>query len=166
MLIDRFQEYVREHELFTKQDKILLTVSGGVDIPVPDIPPFDIGDIPKREDVAPVKKEAPKKEAPQPKKVQAGAEFTLVINKIRQADIALYMQLRYLDGGIENDKFVFYLPENAQTKEALILKQAPVISGYIKDVLGKDLNVIVKYGKKETKEAENPNLSAAFDLFS
>lgn len=31
MLIDRFQEYVREHELFTKQDKILLTVSGGVD---------------------------------------------------------------------------------------------------------------------------------------
>ena len=31
MLIDRFQEYVQEHQLFTKQDKILLTVSGGVD---------------------------------------------------------------------------------------------------------------------------------------
>lgn len=31
MLIDRFQEYVTQHSLFTKQDKILLTVSGGVD---------------------------------------------------------------------------------------------------------------------------------------
>ncbi|MBR4995551.1 MAG: tRNA lysidine(34) synthetase TilS [Alistipes sp.] len=31
MLIDRFQEYVTRNALFTKQDKILLTVSGGVD---------------------------------------------------------------------------------------------------------------------------------------
>ena len=31
MLIDNFQEYVRRNGLFTKQDKILLTVSGGVD---------------------------------------------------------------------------------------------------------------------------------------
>lgn len=31
MLIDRFQEYVAQHNLFTRQDKILLTVSGGVD---------------------------------------------------------------------------------------------------------------------------------------
>ncbi len=31
MLIDKFQEYVARHELFTRQDKILLTVSGGVD---------------------------------------------------------------------------------------------------------------------------------------
>lgn len=31
MLIDRFQEYVKQHNLFTRQDKILLTVSGGVD---------------------------------------------------------------------------------------------------------------------------------------
>ena len=30
-LIDKFQEYVSRNELFTKQDKILLTVSGGVD---------------------------------------------------------------------------------------------------------------------------------------
>lgn len=29
--LDRFQEYVNRHELFTRQDKILLTVSGGVD---------------------------------------------------------------------------------------------------------------------------------------
>lgn len=31
MLIEKFQEYVARHELFTRQDKILLTVSGGVD---------------------------------------------------------------------------------------------------------------------------------------
>ena len=31
MLIDRFQEYVTREKLFTRQDKILLTVSGGVD---------------------------------------------------------------------------------------------------------------------------------------
>ena len=31
MLEERFQEYVMQHNLFTKQDKILLTVSGGVD---------------------------------------------------------------------------------------------------------------------------------------
>lgn len=31
MLIERFQEYVKQHNLFTRQDKILLTVSGGVD---------------------------------------------------------------------------------------------------------------------------------------
>ena len=31
MLIDRFQEYVTRNALFTHQDKILLTVSGGVD---------------------------------------------------------------------------------------------------------------------------------------
>lgn len=30
-LIDKFQEYVSRNDLFTKQDKILLTVSGGVD---------------------------------------------------------------------------------------------------------------------------------------
>lgn len=30
-LLDRFQEYIKRHELFTRQDKILLTVSGGVD---------------------------------------------------------------------------------------------------------------------------------------
>ena len=30
-LIDKFQEYATRNELFTKQDKILLTVSGGVD---------------------------------------------------------------------------------------------------------------------------------------
>ena len=30
-LLERFQEYVKRHELFTRQDKILLTVSGGVD---------------------------------------------------------------------------------------------------------------------------------------
>lgn len=30
-LIDKFQEYISRNELFTKQDKILLTVSGGVD---------------------------------------------------------------------------------------------------------------------------------------
>ena len=30
-LLDKFQEYVTRNELFTKQDKILLTVSGGVD---------------------------------------------------------------------------------------------------------------------------------------
>jgi tRNA(Ile)-lysidine synthase len=30
-LLDRFQDYVKRHELFTRQDKILLTVSGGVD---------------------------------------------------------------------------------------------------------------------------------------
>ena len=30
-MIDKFQEYVSRNELFTKQDKILLTVSGGVD---------------------------------------------------------------------------------------------------------------------------------------
>ena len=31
MLLDKFQNYVTRHELFTHQDKILLTVSGGVD---------------------------------------------------------------------------------------------------------------------------------------
>ena len=31
MLIERFQEYVNRQNLFTRQDKILLTVSGGVD---------------------------------------------------------------------------------------------------------------------------------------
>jgi tRNA(Ile)-lysidine synthase len=31
MLIDRFQEYITREKLFTRQDKILLTVSGGVD---------------------------------------------------------------------------------------------------------------------------------------
>ncbi len=31
MLIDKFQDYVTRHELFSRQDKILLTVSGGVD---------------------------------------------------------------------------------------------------------------------------------------
>ena len=31
MLIDRFQEYVTRNALFTHEDKILLTVSGGVD---------------------------------------------------------------------------------------------------------------------------------------
>ena len=31
MLTERFQAYVRENELFTREDKILLTVSGGVD---------------------------------------------------------------------------------------------------------------------------------------
>ena len=31
MLIDKFQEYVTREALFTRQDKILLTVSGGVD---------------------------------------------------------------------------------------------------------------------------------------
>ena len=31
MLIDRFQEYVTRDKLFTRQDKILLTVSGVVD---------------------------------------------------------------------------------------------------------------------------------------
>lgn len=31
MLIERFQEYVTRNSLFTRQDKILLTVSGGVD---------------------------------------------------------------------------------------------------------------------------------------
>ncbi|MBE6204839.1 MAG: tRNA lysidine(34) synthetase TilS [Rikenellaceae bacterium] len=31
MLLEKFQEYVARHELFTRQDKILLTVSGGVD---------------------------------------------------------------------------------------------------------------------------------------
>lgn len=29
--LERFQEYVKRHDLFTRQDKILLTVSGGVD---------------------------------------------------------------------------------------------------------------------------------------
>ncbi len=31
MLLDKFHDYVARHELFTPQDKILLTVSGGVD---------------------------------------------------------------------------------------------------------------------------------------
>ncbi len=31
MLLDKFQEYVRKEELFTHEDKVLLTVSGGVD---------------------------------------------------------------------------------------------------------------------------------------
>ena len=31
MLIEKFQEYVTRHELFSRQDKVLLTVSGGVD---------------------------------------------------------------------------------------------------------------------------------------
>ncbi len=31
MLIDKFQEYVTREKLFTPKDKILLTVSGGVD---------------------------------------------------------------------------------------------------------------------------------------
>ena len=31
MLIDKFNDYVARHELFSRQDKILLTVSGGVD---------------------------------------------------------------------------------------------------------------------------------------
>ena len=31
MLTERFQAYVRDNELFTREDKILLTVSGGVD---------------------------------------------------------------------------------------------------------------------------------------
>ncbi len=31
MLIEKFQQYVTRHQLFTRQDKILLTVSGGVD---------------------------------------------------------------------------------------------------------------------------------------
>ena len=31
MLIDKFQDYVARHELFSRQDKVLLTVSGGVD---------------------------------------------------------------------------------------------------------------------------------------
>lgn len=31
LLLDKFQEYVLRHDLFSKQDKILLTVSGGVD---------------------------------------------------------------------------------------------------------------------------------------
>ena len=30
-LLERFQDYVSQNELFSKQDKILLTVSGGVD---------------------------------------------------------------------------------------------------------------------------------------
>ena len=30
-LIEKFQEYITRNELFSKQDKILLTVSGGVD---------------------------------------------------------------------------------------------------------------------------------------
>ncbi len=134
--------------------------------PSPDIPPFDIGDIPKREDPVPVKKETPKAENPAPKKAQSGSEFTLLINKIKQADIALYMQLRNLDGAVENDKFVFYLPESAQAKEGVILKQASVLAGYIKDVLGKELSVTVKIGARKAKEADNSNLNAAFDLFS
>ena len=31
MLLEKFQDYVARHELFTRQDKVLLTVSGGVD---------------------------------------------------------------------------------------------------------------------------------------
>ena len=31
MLLEKFQDYVARHELFTRKDKVLLTVSGGVD---------------------------------------------------------------------------------------------------------------------------------------
>ena len=83
-----------------------------------------------------------------------------------QSEEALYMQLRNFDGEIENDKFVFYLPESAQHKEAVILKQASAISTYLKDITGKELSVLVKIGVKPTKETANSNLDAAFDLFS
>lgn len=130
-----------------------------------DIPPFDVEPaVMKKTEPAPKKEE--KKPAPQPVKVQAGKEFSLLINKIKQSDLPLYMQLRNFDGEIENDKFVFYLPESAQHKEAVILKQASAISTYLKDITGKELSVLVKIGLKPTKETAKSNLDAAFDLFS
>ena len=132
-----------------------------------DIPPFDV-DVPsvKKAEPAP-KKEAVKAPAPAPNiKTQAGAEFTLLINKIKQSDLPLYMLLRNFDGAVENDKFVFYLPESAQSKEAVILKNASALTNYLKDVTGKELPVLVKIGKKPNSEAVNSNMVAALDLFS
>ena len=137
-------------------------------VPAPkadDIPPFDVEPaVTKKEEPTP-KKEAPKPATPTVK-AQAGKEFSLLINKIKQADVPLYMQLRNFDGEMENDKFVFYLPESAQAKEAIILKHASAISTYLKDITGKELSVLVKIGVKPTKETVNSNMNAAFDLFS
>ena len=130
-----------------------------------DIPPFDVEPtVTKKEEPTP-KREAPKPVTPTVK-AQAGKEFSLLINKIKQADLPLYMLLRNFDGEIENDKFIFYLPESAQSKEAVISKNASSLAGYLKDITGKELSVLVKIGTKPTKDSANSNMDAALDLFS
>ena len=168
-LLDRVSVLEKQLKDGVKPVKTVKEEPTNQQIPVPsfdDIPPFDVEPvIPTKQKTEPTpKKEAPKPSAPVQN--QAGTEFALLINKIKQSDLPLYMQLRSFDGEIENNKFVFYLPENAQAKEAVILKHASAISNYLKDVTGKDLSVLVKIGLKPTKESVNSNMNAALDLFS
>ncbi|MBE7092124.1 MAG: DNA polymerase III subunit gamma/tau [Clostridiales bacterium] len=130
-----------------------------------DTPPWDIPSEqpePKAEKVPPVQK----------KQTQATNEtssyFKAFIDKVKQTDMPLYMMLRNFDGAIENNKFVLYIPQSAQSKEAIISKHSELLSSIIKEVTGQDLTVIAKVGAKpQTQQTQSvSNMDAALDLFS
>ncbi len=133
-----------------------------------DVPPWDISfDEPEKAEPKKANKPEIKKEVPV-KPNTTGSHFTAFINKVKQTDMPLYMMLRNFDGQIEDNKFVIYLPESAQAKEAMVAKHSELLSSLIKEVTGQALTVIAKVGKKtvDNNTAENSNMNAAFDLFS
>lgn len=134
-----------------------------------DMPPWDIP-FEEPEKKAELKKtDKPKIQAEQPKKpANPSGNFSAFINKVKQTDMPLYMMLRNFDGSVEDNKFVIYIPQSAQSKEAIVTKHSDLLSSLIKEVTGQELTVIAKIGfKPQAKEsADNSNMNAALDLFS
>ncbi len=147
------------------------------DVPAPD---FET-DAPKQNRVeersAPVREEKPaaretKPAAREQKPAQAGASSGLwqeLLAKIRPNDPPLYMMIRGLDGLEEGSKFVVYVPDALQNKEAIVTKNAGTLSNYLKELTGKEYTVSAVRGtkpKNQEQNEDNEKLKAALDLFS
>ncbi len=99
--------------------------------------------------------------------VAASGLWKLLLDKVKQSDLPLYMMVRSFTGVEENGKFTVYIPESAKAKEAIVMKNAVLFQELLKAINGKEYTVAACVGTPPTKKAEeNDMLKAALDLFS
>ena len=150
-------------------------VAGGVPVvqavPVsekPDLPPWT-DEKPAAKPQTEVKKAAePVQPSAQPAQKVApvqGNIWRLLMDRLKQVNIPLYMILRSFDGDISGEVFHVYVPESAKGKIPLITKNADVLASLLEEIKGQKYKVEATVGARPEGE-ENAMMRAALDLFS